>query len=69
MSIGNYLTVDEAAAKIKVTGGRIYQYITDGRFKTIRKIGKSILLDKEEVDKFAKIPRVLGRPKKSAKKR
>lgn len=69
MSIGKYLTTKEAADAAGVSVGRIYQLANGGRIQVAERIGMAMLFDKAEVERFKKIPRIMGRPRKSAKKR
>jgi excisionase family DNA binding protein len=69
MAIGNLLETQEAAEVIGVSPGRIYQLVNEGRITPSKRIGISMLFEKSEVERFKKIPRIMGRPKKSAKKR
>jgi excisionase family DNA binding protein len=61
MSIGNYLTPDEAARKLKVSVGRIYQFASGNRIQAIR-VGRQLFIDHDSVDNFKKIERPNGRP-------
>jgi hypothetical protein len=63
MAIGNYLTTEEVAEKLGVTPGRVRQFVYDDRLKPKEKIGQVLFFDKDEVQKFAKLPRKTGRPK------
>ena len=57
------LSVSQAAAVIGVTPARVGRFIKSGRLKTEVVDGRHILL-KEEVERFASIPRPPGKPPK-----
>jgi excisionase family DNA binding protein len=68
MAIGNFVTTQEAADILGVTDIRVRQIVQDGRL-TRHNAGRMILLDKREVQEFAKEDRPAGRPKKSSNSR
>lgn len=63
MAIGNFLTTEEAADFLKISPGRVRQFMSDGRLKPDTVIGNAALFDREKLEKFAEIPRKTGRPK------
>lgn len=65
MAIGNFLTTDEVARKLRVSPGRVRQFVAEGRLHYERKIGSAALFDAEVVEQFAKQPRPTGRPKQA----
>ena len=56
------LTTNEAAARIGVTPGRIWQLIKSGDIKATR-VGYFWLVPEKEVDKFKERPTKVGRPR------
>ena len=51
MEIEGYLTVKEAAEILKVTGGRIRQFIAEGRLNSI-KVGTTRLIKREDLERL-----------------
>lgn len=51
MELEGYLTVVEAAELLGVSGGRIRQYISEGRVESV-KVGNTRLIKKESLDKI-----------------
>ena len=67
----DYLTTYQAAEYLGVSAARVWVFINEGRLSAER-VGRSWLIHKSELERFAKIPRPQGRkkgfsPKKSAK--
>ncbi len=60
MGVEGYLTVNEAAAKLGVSGGRVRQLVADGKLASI-KVGNLRLIQKTDVEAF-ELP-AKGRPK------
>lgn len=67
MAIGDYLTTKDVARKLRVNTSRVSQLIADERFrlKVAARVGTTMFFTKEEVERVAKIPRKIGRPKKN----
>ena len=63
---GNYMTTAEAAKALNVSVIRVRQFAEKGRIKS-HKFGPVIVFDSNEIEKFAAIPRVHGRPKEKRK--
>ena len=51
MGVAGYLTVNEAAKFLNVSGGRIRQFISEDRFASI-KVGNMRLIKKEDLLQF-----------------
>ena len=64
MAIGNYLTTAEVAEMLNVTPMRIHQFVRGKRLAATR-VGKQLFFERHIVAKFAKTPRINGRPKNS----
>lgn len=63
------ITTAEAAVILKISPVRVRQLIKDGRIKT-EKLGRDHLLDREEVERFAKDGRLpWGRPRKKVRQK
>ena len=62
-----YLTTDEAAAKLGVSGARVRQIIKAGLLKGVEKIGQINMIPEKEVERVKAMDRKAGRPKKSPK--
>jgi len=62
----NYLTTAEAAKAIGVSVIRVRQFAQNGRIKSHR-LGPIIVFESSDIEKFAAIPRVHGRPKENKK--
>lgn len=62
---GKYLTTQDIAKKLRVSVGRIRQFVAEKRIKVAMKIGNVNFFDPENVEKFARIERKTGKPKKS----
>jgi len=65
MSLGNFITAEEAATLLSVSLNRVYQFAHEGRL-----IGQQVrgvwFFETKRVREFSKIRRKNGRPKKSA---
>lgn len=68
ITINQYMTAKEAAKAIKISVGRLYQLVNAGRIDVAERVGMAMLFRKAEIEKFAKTPRIMGRPKKNTKK-
>lgn len=66
MAIGEYLTAQEAAKKLRVSLSRIYQFANEGRLP-FERVGQQRFFHREHVANFAKSPRKTGRPKNCKK--
>ncbi len=67
MAIGsNLLTSAEVATILGVSQGRVRQFVVEDRLKAAKKIGTNLLFDPKQVARFAKAPRISGRPKKTS---
>lgn len=64
MAIGNYITTSEAAEVLGVSNIRVRQFVAEGRL-TRYMVGRTILLDRDEVKEFADQERPTGRPRKN----
>ena len=62
-TIDNLLTVGETARILRVSPGRVRQFIYRGQIASILK-GGIRLLDRRVVERFASVPRRPGRPSK-----
>jgi excisionase family DNA binding protein len=62
----NYMTTAEAAKALGVSVIRVRQFAEKGRIHSIR-LGPIIVFDSRDIEKFAAIPRVHGRPKEKRK--
>lgn len=56
-----YLTVREAAESLGVSGGRVRQFLLEGRLDG-QKFGISWMIEREEVERFKQIDRDPGNP-------
>ena len=59
-----YLTTTEAAALLHVDPSRVRLLCQRGRIRTI-KIGNTYAIPDDELDRFASIPRPVGRPRRA----
>lgn len=59
-------TIRRAAKVLNLSEAQVCAYVVDGRLKA-EKVGDVWLMWPEDVKTFAKIPRILGRPTKTAK--
>lgn len=66
MAIGSLLTAKEVAKRLRVSVGRVHQFVMEGRLQFERKLGPNSLFDKDVVERFAQQPRRNGRPRKTA---
>ncbi len=64
MSLGEFLTTKEIAAKLKVSVARVRQFVMQERIKPVQKVGNVNFYKQDEVEKLCKLPRKTGRPKK-----
>ena len=64
MPLGQFLTTQEAAHALGVTGGRVRQFYLAGRLEA-EKVGSALFFKKKSVDAFSRKPRQNGRPKES----
>jgi excisionase family DNA binding protein len=62
----NYLTTKEAASRLGVSVIRVRQFAEKNRIKSIR-LGPIIVFESSDIEKFAAIPRIHGRPKEKRK--
>jgi len=60
--IGGMATVAEAAKLLGVSPRRVLQFIEDGRLRAHRVTPRLYVLDRSEVEQFAKMPRESGNP-------
>lgn len=61
-----YLTVKEAGEKLGVSGGRIRQFIAEGRLESL-KLGQMRVIRESDLESVKE--RIAGRPKKSESKK
>ena len=61
-----YLTTADAAKELGVSVIRVRQFAENGRIKSLR-LGPIIVFESSDIEKFAAIPRVHGRPKEKRK--
>lgn len=66
MAIGNFLTTEDVARVLRVSVGRVRQFVMERRLIPLQKVGSVLFFDPAQVDAFSKIPRRPG-PKKSDK--
>jgi excisionase family DNA binding protein len=62
------LTTKEVAGILKVSQGRVRQFVVEGRLKPEKKIGTNLLFNPKTVREFKAVPRDNGRPPKNEKK-
>ncbi len=62
--ISGLVTVADAAKHLGVTSMRVLQFIRDDRLKATKLSAKMYLVDADDLQRFSKIPRDNGRPKK-----
>lgn len=62
-TINNLITAVEAAEIIGVTSVRVRRIALEGRLATIE-LGGRKFFDRKEVERFSRLPRPTGRPKK-----
>lgn len=67
MAIGNLLTSAEAAEQIGVSVRRLHQFVKEERLSPTEKVGNSLLFDRRTVLRFARTPRLPGRPRQRRK--
>lgn len=67
MAIGEFITTIEAAGILKVSTGRVRQFVMEGRLNA-KKIGTVLFFKRKEVRDFASIQRPWGKPRTTAKK-
>lgn len=65
MSHKNYLTMREVAERLGVTKGRVSHFVSSGDLPYHHRFGQQLAFERSVVEKFARIPRKLGRPKKT----
>ena len=63
MALGNHWTAKDAAEHLRVSVGRIYQFVREERLEVAQRVGTIIFFDPAAVKKFNKSPRKSGRPK------
>ena len=68
MPTGDWISVTDTAELLELTRRRIHDIIKDGRLKATR-VGNQLLLMRSDVIAFSKVPRVPGRPAKTAAKK
>jgi len=59
----DYMTVQQAAEYLGLSRRRVYQFIHAGRLAAI-KLGRDFLIEPQELERFAAIPRKTGQPRK-----
>jgi excisionase family DNA binding protein len=57
-----FLTTNEAAARLKVSGARVRQMILAGLIKGVEKVGQNNLIPEKEIVRLEKSDRPAGRP-------
>ena len=69
MAISNeLLTTQEVSKVLKVTQGRVRQFVVEKRLEPAKKLGTNLLFDPEKVRAFKAKRRKNGRPPKGEKK-
>lgn len=63
MSIGNYVSVPEAARMLGCTSGRVRQLLIAGDLKGEKLNAKAWAIQRRAVEKLAAIPQTKGRPR------
>jgi len=63
IAIDEYLTTEEVASVLRVTTGRVRQFVMKNRLIPSRRIGRQLLFDRKIVAEFCLNPRKTGRPK------
>ena len=61
-----FLTISEAAQRLGVTRGRVWQFVREGRLKAHKIHPRLSLIREEDLEEFAKIKRRNGRPPKNS---
>ena len=65
MSVGDEMTIDEAAAELGMQPGAVRKAIFQERMAVARKVGKRInLISRAEVERYKRERRPAGRPPK-----
>jgi hypothetical protein len=64
----NYFDTGDLVDNFQVSLRQVYNWISSGILRPYRRIGKEYYFKKEDVERFRKMRRPLGRPKKSLKK-
>lgn len=57
-------TVKDAMARLLVNKPRVHWFIKNGRLKAVQTSGGMWLIEPRELERFARIPRRPGKPKK-----
>lgn len=60
--VRDYLTAQEAAVRLGVTHSLICRWIKKGKIEA-EKLGRTYAIKEAEIERFAKEPRQVGRPK------
>lgn len=67
MAIGEFITTTEAAGILKVSAGRVRQFVVEGRLQA-QKIGTVLFFKRKEVRDFARVHRPWGKPRQQPEK-
>jgi len=62
-TFSGYLSVEDCAIKLGVSPRRVRQFIEEGRLPAI-KISRQYFISKEALNRFRRLPRKIGRPRK-----